>query len=311
MVREIQKQNPDKEIIKKTDSVVVKLLSSVDAIYKNYDEKLEHDLFAYALNNFVQNVPKRFWDTAFVKLYNSFSGNIAALTDYAFRTTVFRNKKIFDMSFDVDVKYDAYLNDPVMIIFSNASITAYNNEEKALLDSASITELRRNYVHCLYDFKNETGALDAPDANINMRLSYGNVCSMRPKDAVSCDYKTTVNGYIEKSSPFDYKFFVDEKLRNLIKSKDFGKWGVDSSLYVNFITNNDITGGNSGSPVLDANGNIIGLAFDGNKEALAGDFYYIKDYNGCVCVDIRFAMFILDKYLNAQNILKELNFVAK
>ena len=146
-----------------------------------------------------------------------------------------------------------------------------------------------------------------PNANSTMRLTYGSVCDIYPTDGVHYDYQTTINGYIDKQDNTNYEFRVDDKMNKFIAAKDWGKWGEKGNLYVNFLTNNDITGGNSGSPVMNGKGELIGLAFDGNRESMSGDIYYHPYYFKTVCVDIRFVLWIIDKYAGAQNILDELD----
>ncbi len=150
-----------------------------------------------------------------------------------------------------------------------------------------------------------------PDANFSMRVSYGNVKSYSPRDAVHYDYETTEKGILEKYIPGDYEFNLPENEINLLKKRDFGQY-IDKArndLVTDFITTNDITGGNSGSPVMDGKGNLIGLAFDGNYEALSHKIQFDKDLNRTICVDIRYVLWCIDKLGNAKNIINELKLV--
>ncbi len=150
-----------------------------------------------------------------------------------------------------------------------------------------------------------------PDATFTMRVSFGNVKSYQPRDAVKYDYATTMKGMLEKYVPGDYDFNLPEKLLELAKKKDYGQY-IDkqrNDLVVGFITNNDITGGNSGSPVIDANGNLIGLAFDGNYEALSHKMAFDSDLNRTICVDVRYVLWCIDKLGGASNIIKELKLI--
>ena len=149
------------------------------------------------------------------------------------------------------------------------------------------------------------GTPQYPDANSTMRLTYGTVGPVSPKDAVHYDSRSTIDGYLEKYNPDDYEFRVDDRMSSLIRSKDWGRWGENGRLYVNFLTNNDITGGNSGSPVLNARGDVIGLAFDGNRESMSGDIYFHPTNFKTVCVDIRFVLWIMDKYAGAGKLIDE------
>lgn len=150
-----------------------------------------------------------------------------------------------------------------------------------------------------------------PDATFTMRVSYGNVKNYSPRDAVLYKEVCTMNGVLEKYIPGDYEFDLPAKLLDLAARKDYGQY-IDrklNDLVVCFITNNDITGGNSGSPVLDGNGNLIGLAFDGNYEALSHKLAFDKELNRTICVDVRYVLWCIDKLGGAQNIIKELKLV--
>ena len=148
-----------------------------------------------------------------------------------------------------------------------------------------------------------------PDANFTMRLTYGTVMPYSPKDGVSYWYWCTANGILEKENPDDYEFRVPAKVHELIVNKDFGRYAdKDGQLHTCFLSNNDITGGNSGSPVLDADGNLIGLAFDGNWESMSSDVMFEPDLQRCINVDIRYVLWMVEKWGEAHNIIKELEF---
>ena len=149
-----------------------------------------------------------------------------------------------------------------------------------------------------------------PDATFTMRVSYGSVKSYRPRDAVFYDYVTTTKGVLEKYKAGDYEFDLPKNELEL-KKKDFGQY-MDkrrNDLVIGFITTNDITGGNSGSPVINGNGELIGLAFDGNYEALSHKIAFDKDLNRTICVDVRYVLWCIDKLGNAPHLIKELKLV--
>lgn len=148
-----------------------------------------------------------------------------------------------------------------------------------------------------------------PDANFTMRLTYGTVGDYNPRDAVHYSYFTTLTGVMEKEDSTDAEFIVPKKLKELYKAKDYGIYGDNGIMKVCFTTNNDITGGNSGSPVMNGNGELIGLAFDGNWEAMSGDVVYEPDLQKCICVDIRYVLFVIDKYAGAGRLIKEMKLV--
>jgi hypothetical protein len=148
-----------------------------------------------------------------------------------------------------------------------------------------------------------------PDANSTMRLSYGTVQNYEPGDAVVYDYYTTLKGVMEKENPDNPEFIVPQRLKELYEKKDYGEYAINNEMPVCFITNNDITGGNSGSPVLDGEGNMIGLAFDGNWEALSSNVAFEPSVQRCICVDIRYVLFIIDKFAKASYLIKELKII--
>ena len=154
---------------------------------------------------------------------------------------------------------------------------------------------------------------DAPaysDANFSIRLTYGNVKSYEPRDAVKYKYYTTADGVLEKEDPTNPEFVVPAKLKELIQKRDFGRYAMaDGTLPACFLTTNDITGGNSGSPVMDAEGNLIGIAFDGNWESLSGDINFDDNLQRCIAVDIRYVLFIIEKLGNCQRLINEMTII--
>jgi hypothetical protein len=150
----------------------------------------------------------------------------------------------------------------------------------------------------------------SPDANSTIRLTYGNVKAYEPRDGVTYHFYTTLEGVMQKEDPTNTEFIVPQRLKDLYAAKDYGTYAnAKGELPTCFITNNDITGGNSGSPVLDAYGNLIGLAFDGNGEAMSGDIDFEENLQRCICLDSRYMLFVIDKYANAQNLIDEMDIV--
>ena len=149
-----------------------------------------------------------------------------------------------------------------------------------------------------------------PNANFTMRLTYGSVGEYQPGNAVLYDYVTTLDGVMEKMDNDNPEFIVPNKIVELYSSKDYGPYAnEDGELNVCFISNNDITGGNSGSPVINKNGHLIGCAFDGNWEAMSGDIAFEHKLQRTISVDARYILFIIDKFAGATNIIEELTLV--
>ena len=141
-----------------------------------------------------------------------------------------------------------------------------------------------------------------------MRLTYGTVKSYSPRDGVLYRHYTTLNGVMEKEDPDNYEFRVPAELKKLYEAQDYGQYAdADGQLHTCFLTNCDITGGNSGSPVLNADGELIGLAFDGNWESMSSDVMFEPELQRCICVDIRYVLFIMDKLGGAGHLLEEMS----
>ncbi|HRJ29197.1 MAG TPA: S46 family peptidase [Cyclobacteriaceae bacterium] len=228
-----------------------------------------------------------------------------------FAADVFSKTMVFD-----DAKWEAFmakpeaaaLRDDPAYAYVSAFVKNYNTRfaSKFTEFTHRNNDLSRLYLKGVREMN--PGKTMYPDANFTMRLSYGNVKSYRPRDAVFYDYVCTMKGVLEKYKPGDYEFDLPKELLEAAKKKDFGPYkdARTNDLVVNFISTNDITGGNSGSPVLNGSGELIGLAFDGNYEALSHKIAFDKDLNRTICVDIRYVLWCIDKLGGAKHIVDEL-----
>ena len=203
-------------------------------------------------------------------------------------------------------------NDPAFA-YASAFVKNYTLKYSQLYSdfTAKNNDLGRWYLKGIMEMDPVAAKKMYPDANFSMRVSYGNVKSYSPGDAIHYDFFTSSKGILEKYIPGDYEFDLPAKEIELLKKRDFGQYldKKQNDLIINFITTNDITGGNSGSPVMDGYGNLIGLAFDGNYEALSHKIQFDKDLNRTICVDVRYVLWCIDKLGGAKNIIDELKLV--
>ena len=210
-----------------------------------------------------------------------------------------------------------FLRKPTKKAIERDPATAYSRAKLKMLQEASkklseATEeldlLHKAYIRGLNEMKLPVPSY--PDANFTIRLTYGNVKSYNPKDGVHYKYFTTTDGILQKEDPENPEFVVPAKLKELIQKKDFGRYAMaDGTMPVCFLTTNDITGGNSGSPVIDGEGNLIGCAFDGNWESLSGDINFDTNLQRCIALDIRYMLFILDKLGGCKHLIDEMTII--
>ena len=279
-----------------------------ESFYKDYSEPTDRRAAKVMFRIFAENIAPENQPSFYKEIVQDrFNGDYNAFVDWMFDNSVFQSLE----------KLEAFYNSPSAEILQN---------DPAYLVRSSIMEVYRKKTGEYYAFDSqfahghrlwiaglmemEKGKVFYPDANFTIRLTYGQVWPYKAADAVQYDYYTTLDGVMEKEDPSNpMEFEVPEKLKELYRAKDYGRYGKDGKLVVNFISNNDITGGNSGSPVMNAKGHLIGLAFDGNWEAMSGDIAFEPNLQRCINVDIRYVLFIMDKYAGATHLIDEMTIV--
>ncbi|MBE6217759.1 MAG: S46 family peptidase [Bacteroidales bacterium] len=279
------------------------------AKYAELDLRVEKDLTLYAIREYVANMDAEFMGPWQKEMIAEFDGNAQALAEYLWNNSIFTSEEGIARLGKREVPYEDIAADPLCRFTQEVRAANLNRIKTETEGTPDILALKKEYTHALYDLKAEMGEPQYPDANSTMRITYGAVGGFEPYDGVLCDWKTTPAGILEKYSPADYDFTLNDRQYLLYRKGDWGRWGFGpdgNMMYVNFLTDNDITGGNSGSPVLNSRGELIGLAFDGNKESLASDVWYTPGYNMCVCVDIRFILWTLDRYAGMTRIIDEI-----
>ncbi len=293
----------------KKDMIVENINANADEFYKDYNEATEKRLMAALMEYVYRNMEMQFMPQFLVDADKKYKGNFEKYVSDMFAKSIFANKEAFSQFMQKpDLKKLA--KDPVYLAGKGA-IEKYQ-EVRSMIPKESTDGLQRgirNFTDGILQI-NKNSKLMSPDANSTIRLTYGNVKAYEPRDAVAYSYYTTLKGVIEKEDPNNSEFIVPERLKNLYAAKDFGPYANSKGELVTcFVTNNDITGGNSGSPVMDAEGNLIGLAFDGNSEAMSGDIDFEENLQRCICLDSRYFLWVIDKYAGAKNLIDEMTIV--
>jgi hypothetical protein len=227
----------------------------------------------------------------------------------AYVKCLFDNSLLTDYSKLENATLEQLQADPAAGLYNGIMEKLMNHyNARYAIDDKAYNAARKNFAAALMEW--QKGQAMYPDANSTMRLTYGHVLPYSPKDGLKYLHFTTLKGVMEKEDPTNPEFIVPAKVKELYEAGDYGRWAdADGTLHTCFLTNNDITGGNSGSPVLDAKGNLIGLAFDGNWESMSSDVMFEPDLQRCICVDIRFVLWMVEKYGGATNIINEITYV--
>jgi len=276
----------------------------VNTFFINYSVNTDRKVAKAMIKVFKDKVKKSDLPSFYNTIDNEFAGNIDAYVDYVFDRSVFTSKEKIDEA--LKSGKDAILKDPALAL--GKSIFEMMPKHKAQLAKANVPYAKGYKAYIAGQLEMNKGKAMYPDANSTMRLTYGQILSYSPKDAVLFEYITTLKGVMEKEDPNNWEFVVPAKLKELYKNKDYGQYAMkNGELPVAFLSNNDITGGNSGSPVMNANGELIGIAFDGNWEAMSGDIIFEPSLQRTISVDIRYVLFIMDKFGGAGYLLNEMS----
>ena len=293
------------------DAIVEGIGEMAKEFYKDYNMETEKRVMSALMEYVFKHMEMKYMPQTLIDADKKYKGNFAKYVDDMFAKSVFASEESFNkMMQKPNLKKLA--KDPLYL----AGKDAYDKyrEISSLIPKESADGLKRgirNFTDGILQI-NDGVKLMSPDANSTIRLTYGNVKAYDPKDAVSYSYYTTLKGVMEKEDPTNSEFIVPERLKTLFANKDFGPYANSKGELVTcFVTNNDITGGNSGSPVMDAEGNLIGLAFDGNSEAMSGDIDFEENLQRCICLDTRYLLFVIDKYAGCKRLIEEMDIVTK
>ena len=288
----------------KTDikAAAEKIQASVDAFFKDYDMALDQDVTAALLGLFYKNIPSDLMPSEVLRIGQDNNGDFANWVAKAFEKSVFTDKARLEKWIQ---KPKSLAKDPLFTLSMNI-IDSYQVLYARYVEAQNLGNAgERLYMKGLMEMQSDRNFY--PDANFTMRLTYGTVEPYKAADAVNYNYYTTMDGVMAKYVPGNWEFDIPQDVRDLVANKDYGRYANEKGeLVVNFITTNDITGGNSGSPVLDGEGNLIGLAFDGNWEAMSGDLSFEQKVQRTICMDARYLLWCIEKVGKCDNIIKEL-----
>ena len=299
---------------KERNIAIRKIKKDANDFYKNYNASIDEELFSSMLEMYYYNVPKNQHAKIFKTIENQLFGfkklDFNWYAKNVFKRTIFSSKE----------KFFAFLDNPYAAKIERdpaykTLMSIYNKYIEDVLPKRTIvreklTKGNRLFIAGLRAMNPDKKYY--PDANSTMRATYGSIGDYMPGEAMHYEYYTTIDGIMQKEDATNEEFIVPEKLKELYEIGNYGQYAdKDGNLRINFISNNDITGGNSGSPVINAWGEIVGTAFDGNWEAMSGDIAFEKEIQRTISVDIRYIMFIIDKFAGATHLINEMTIAPK
>ena len=276
---------------------------------KDYNPEVDRKVSKQLIALYAKLIPAEQRISIFKQINENFGGNTDAFVDACFDKSIFRSQAALDAFLqNPDIKT---LREDLMVQYSKSVKDGYNatsNAMKAETDAYNLAH--KTWVAGMLELKAKNGTPVYPDANSTLRLTYGKIGSYEPADGMEYLYYTTLKGVMEKEDPNNPEFVVPAKLKELYEKKDFGPYAMpDGRMPICFATGTDNTGGNSGSPVFNSKGELIGTGFDRNYEGLTGDIAYNPQLQRAACVDIRYTLFIIDKFAGAGHLIDEMTII--
>lgn len=297
------------------DSVIYalakQLLAGVDGYFKNYDKAVDCKIFAAIMNTYCENGSPDFMPVIYREMKAGYKADYNKWADAVFSQTLFASAETTKTFLEKYSRKDAkkIIKDPAFKLAAATYAYLQQNISKDIARFYGVTDsLQRIYMKAQMEFLPTRQFY--PDANSTLRVAYGQVKGYEPADGIAYNWFATLDGIMEKENPEIYDYVVDPRLKELYRTKDFGPYGdKDGSLHTTFIATNHTTGGNSGSPVLDADGNLIGINFDRCWEGTMSDLMYDSDQCRNISLDIRYCLFVIDKVAGAGRLVKEMNLI--
>ncbi|MEK9618578.1 MAG: S46 family peptidase [Flavobacteriales bacterium] len=289
------------------------LLKVAESFYKDYNATIDENTLAAILSLYADDVPKEFQPELLISLNDKYKGDFKKFASNYFKKSPFKSYDLFKAWLTSDKLSVKMIEKDLVYQLKNEFLDVYRS--KVITPSSNFDSDYKKGMRLFVDGLQKMGMNKASDANSTMRFTYGNVLPYDPADAVHYDFYTTLEGVMQKeviTKDKNHEFYVPQRLKDLYNAKDFGPYArkEDGKLPVGFLSNNDITGGNSGSPVINSHGELIGTAFDGNWEAMSGDIYFEPNIQRTISVDIRYSLFIIDKYAGAKHLIDEMNIIT-
>jgi hypothetical protein len=300
----------EEDSLAKPDNIIIKLAVESEKFFRDYSIDIDKKIFARMMELYYYNVDKKFHPEMMKVITKKTKGNFSEYSKYIYSKSIFTdqtkvNRMLESFSMAASAKIE---DDPAYQIYASFidlyrdTINPKVTEIKIKLDS-----LYRVYINGLIEIQPDKKLY--PDANHTLRLSYGNIKGYKPGDAINYSYYTSMQGIIEKNLDEIYDYAIPEKLKNLYELKDYGNYGMNSTMPVCFIATNHTSGGNSGSPVLNGEGHLIGINFDRTWEGTMSDYIFDPETCRNISLDVRYILFIIDKYAGAGHILNEMSFI--